>query len=262
MRKGTVTIAVFLAGCLLSAGSASAGTAKEAWGKLVGPKSSKSPEFAFIQNDPALPNVLLYGDSISIGYTQQVRASLEGKANVYRIYCNGGDSASFIPKMTQMHTTMRDAKLEGHWSFEWDVIHFNVGLHDLKYIANGKLDTKNGKQVHSTDEYGKNLGQIIFYLKKLAPKASLIFCTTTPVPKGGAGRVAGDALKYNEVALKIVKEHPAIMVNDLYAFTKPNQVKWWTKPGNVHFNPEGRKAQGEEVARVILEALKRKGGGK
>jgi hypothetical protein len=26
------------------------------------------------------------------------------------------------------------------WDFEWDLIHFNVGLHNLKYIVDGKLD--------------------------------------------------------------------------------------------------------------------------
>lgn len=34
--------------------------------------------------DPALPNVLIVGDSISIGYTRAVRAALAGKANVFR----------------------------------------------------------------------------------------------------------------------------------------------------------------------------------
>src|SRR4051812_24097410 len=34
--------------------------------------------------DPQLPNVLLIGDSISIGYTRAVRAKLPGKANVFR----------------------------------------------------------------------------------------------------------------------------------------------------------------------------------
>jgi len=33
---------------------------------------------------PSLPNVLLIGDSISIGYTRIVREKLQGKANVYR----------------------------------------------------------------------------------------------------------------------------------------------------------------------------------
>lgn len=40
--------------------------------------------------DPSLPNVLVIGDSISIGYTLQVRHLLNGKANVYRPLSSNG----------------------------------------------------------------------------------------------------------------------------------------------------------------------------
>src|SRR5438045_3019268 len=41
--------------------------------------------------DPKLPDVLVLGDSISIGYTPALREQLAGKANVYRPAenCNG-----------------------------------------------------------------------------------------------------------------------------------------------------------------------------
>ena len=45
--------------------------------------------FAMPKDDPALPNVLLIGDSISIGYTVDVRKNLKGKADVFRIPTNG-----------------------------------------------------------------------------------------------------------------------------------------------------------------------------
>ena len=74
--------------------------AEEAWKKLVrSPRSLKRPAFQFVENDSKLPNVLVYGDSISIAYTGATREALKGKANVYRLYCNGGDSSSFITKM-------------------------------------------------------------------------------------------------------------------------------------------------------------------
>lgn len=222
---------------------------------LPGAAVLKRPEFAYVKNDPALPNVLVYGDSISIGYTRQVRARLKGKANVYRIYCNGGDSASLIPKMTKMRSVMRDPGLAGRWTFEWDVIHFNVGLHDLKCVVKGKLDKKKGRQVRSAADYAEKLREIAKFLGETAPKAKLVFATTTPVPEGEPGRVAGDAAKYNKAALEVLKEFPKITVSDLYAFTKPNQPKWWTRPGNVHYGPKGRIAQGNEVARVIMKAL-------
>lgn len=61
----------------------------------------------------------------------------------------------------------------------------------------------------------------------------------------------------NHVAAKVLKENPDIIVNDLYSFTKPNQPKWWTKPGNVHFNAKGQKAQAEHTSEVILKALEK-----
>jgi lysophospholipase L1-like esterase len=240
---------------ILFSGAAYAESAEEAWYQLVGEKFAGRPEFVFVENDPKLPNVLIYGDSISIGYTEPVRDSLQGQANVYRLYCNGGDSASFIPKMNKMHATMRKEALDEPWTFRWDVIHFNVGLHDLKYISNGKLDKKNGEQVSSVDTYQQNLRDIIAFLGEFAPDVKLVFATTTPVPEGEPGRLAGDAQKYNQVALEVMKEYPEIEINDLFTFTKPNQPEWWTKPGNVHFNDVGKSAQGDEVARILSAAL-------
>ncbi len=241
---------------VLTAGAAAAGTAQEAWNKLAGPPALKQAAFAYVSHNPQLPNVLIYGDSISIGYTPQLRAALSGQANLYRLHCNGGDASSVIGKMDKMHAVMRDKKLTDPWTFEWDVIQINVGLHDLKYMLNDKLDVKNGKQVASVEQYVANLKEVIAYLKKTAPKARLIFATTTPVPENSNGRVAGDALRYNQAALELLKSHPEIAVNDLYSFTKPNQEKWWSAPGNVHFNQEGCTAQGNETARIILQALK------
>ena len=234
----------------------SAASAKDAWNSLISEKALKQAAYAFVENDAALPNVLIYGDSISIGYTPRVREQLKGKANVYRLFTNGGDSGSFIQKMTQMHDAMQDKSVKGRWDFEWDVIQVNVGLHDLKYVVEAKLDKVNGKQVNSTQTYRKNLEAIIAYLQELAPNAKLVFATTTPVPDGEPGRHAGDAAKYNKVALRVMKKQPEIVVNDLFGFTKPNHEAWWTKPGNVHYNDEGKNAQGDEVARVILKALK------
>lgn len=255
-RVSTVTAAVLA--CLTATGAARAGSAKDAWNKLVGTRFSTRPAFAFVENDPALPNVLIYGDSISIGYTPRVREKLRGTANVCRLYCNGGDSSSFIPKMTRMRETMRNRDIEGRWTFDWDVILFNVGLHDLKYVANGKRDKKNGVQVTALDDYRKNIAAIVAYLKKQHPRAALVFITTTPVPEGERGRCAGDAAKYNAAARQVLKRFPAVMINDLFAFTAPHHAKWWTRPGNVHYNTAGKNAQGDEVARVIRAALKKR----
>jgi hypothetical protein len=253
------SVNVFFITCLAWIGVANAGSAEDAWKSLVSPKHARQAAFSFVKNDPDLPNVLIYGDSISIHYTQVVRDRLAGQVNVYRIYENGGDSGTVIRKINRMQDVMRDPELVGHWSFKWDVIQFNVGLHDLKYVVESdkrtKLDKINGKQVHSLEEYRVNLSRTLSYLESTFPGAKLVFATTTPVPAGEPGRVAGDAQRYNAVALEVIKNHPAVIVNDLYAFTKDCPSSWWLRPGNVHFGPEGRNAQGVEVARVILSVL-------
>jgi hypothetical protein len=158
--------------------------------------------------------------------------------------------------MTKMHSAMRDEALDKPWDFQWDLIHFNVGLHDLTVM---EMDEAKGQHVsrNSIDTYQKNLRDIIVYLQKLAPDAKLIFATTTPVPEGTMDpiRIAGDSEKYNKAALEVLQEFPQIGVDDLYTLTKQNHEKWWSKPGDVHYNETGRNAQGDEVARVILDAL-------
>lgn len=249
MTRVTNVMATFMVFMSIS-GIVYAETAKDAWTNLVGKKSSKRPEFAFVENNPALPNILIYGDSISMDYTLQVRNKLKAKANVYRIHCNGGDTARVIPAMINMHKQM--AK---HWLFKWDVIHFNSGLHDLKYLdKNRKYDTVNGKQVRSTKDYKKKLKEIVEYFKKIAPDAKIIFATTTPVPEKSRGRIAGDAAKYNKAALEVLKNYPTA-INDLYSLTKPNQLIWWRNPGDVHYKKPGTIAQGNMVADTIIKAL-------
>lgn len=233
-------------------------SAKEAWTNLVGERFSKRPEFAFVENDPLLPNVLLYGDSISIHYTQDVRKVLDTKANVYRLYRNGASSSGLIAFMQKMHSIMGNTALKNHWSFQWDVIHFNVGLHDLKYIKDGKLDKINGKQVSSIADYKANLRNIIVYFKALSPNAKLYFATTTPVPVGAEGRFEGDAEKYNVAALEVLQDYPEIHINDLYQLTKPKHAVWWIKEGDVHYNEIGRAAQGKQVANNIMSGIKLK----
>lgn len=227
---------------------------KEAWNKLSR-FTGKRYQFRYIEPNADLPKVFIYGDSISIAYTEYVRASLEGKAGVYRLHENGSSSDAFIDKMETVRKAMFQPELKDGWDFEWDLIYFNVGLHDLKYILNKKLDKEDGKQVASLTDYEQNLQSIIAYLKDTYPKAKLIFATTTPVPEGAQGRIAGDAKRYNEVALKVMKQHKGIEINDLYEFSIDALKDYATSPGNVHFNKEGARLQGIEVARMIADSI-------
>lgn len=227
---------------------------REAWKALCDNRINEKP-YAYVHPQKRLKNVFLYGDSISIGYTVTVRNELKDQANVYRIHRNGGPSHTLIPNMEAMKEGMFQPNLKNGWDFKWDVIHFNVGLHDLKYLKDGKLDKENGKQVSSIQEYKEKLEEVCSYLLKEFPKATLIFATTTPVPEGAEGRIAGDSVKYNKAALEVLSHFPSIVINDLYAYTKSNFEEWTIKPGNVHYNGTGKSEQGKEVARIIEENL-------
>ena len=98
-----------------------------------------------------LPHVLLIGDSISIGYTLGVRKELEGTANVWRPTTNCGPTTKGVE---ELNAWLGDRK--------WDVIHFNFGLHDLKYMGpqgQNLADPKAAKshQQVSIDDYEKNI---------------------------------------------------------------------------------------------------------
>jgi choline-sulfatase len=195
-----------------------------------------------IKDDPKLPRVLLIGDSISIGYTLPVRKLLAGKANVHRPTTNCGPTTRGI---TEIDKWLGKGK--------WDVIHFNWGLHDLKYITpdGQRVAPPKGKMQVPIDAYEKNLRTLVTRLKKT--DATLIWCSTTPVPAGAPVRIAGDSARYNEVAAKVMKDM-GVETNDLFAFVKPQLTKI-QKPKNVHFTPQGSKALAQQVSKTIEAAL-------
>ncbi|MFT5470173.1 MAG: hypothetical protein ACI8UO_005297, partial [Verrucomicrobiales bacterium] len=207
--------------------------------------AQKNSAFAkVVEEDPTLPRVLLVGDSISIGYTVDVQQLLAGKANVHRIPTNAG------------HTGMGVANI-GKWldpkKGRWDVIHFNWGLWDLCYRNpesknQGKRDKENGTLTHTPEQYAENLEKIVAELKKTG--ATLIFGTTTPVPEGEFGRKVGDDAVYNKAASEVMAKHE-IAINDLHAVLAGKMEEFGTKPGDVHFKPEGSKLLAEQVVKAV-----------
>lgn len=201
-----------------------------------------NPAYEEIQDVPGLPRVLLLGDSISIGYTLPVRALLKVKANVHRPPENCASTRAGLRDLDKWLGTGK-----------WDVIHFNWGLHDLKYVdENGQLaDKAKGKQFVPLEEYEKNLTTLVERLQKTG--ATLIWCSSTPVPEGTQGRVAGEETRYNEVALKIMKQK-GVAVDDLWAFAKPRLAKIQL-PANAHYSSEGSQELAKQVASEIEKAL-------
>ena len=196
-----------------------------------------------IEDDPALPRVLLIGDSISIGYTVPVRELLKGKANVHRPLTNCGPTIKGVQDLEK-------------WlgKDKWDVIHFNFGLHDLKYMGpNGEnlVSPDTGKQQVSIEDYETHLETIVRRLRKT--KAALIWRNTTPVPPGAKGRVVGDSHRYNEVAARVMTKY-GVPTHDMFGFVMP-RMKEIMRPANVHFTPGGSKELAETVVTHINSAL-------
>lgn len=208
------------------------------------------PKIAFsISQDK--PNVLIIGDSISIGYTPFVKDLLRHYANVFRpVYENGKpeNCAGTTKGVTEIKRWIGKTK--------WDVIHFNFGLHDIKHVdpVTGE-NSKNPDHPHQADlkQYKKNLTEIVSKLKDTGAK--LIFATTTPYPDkvGGPLRKPGMHIKYNQVAIKIMNKNE-VTINNLHAFMVPRLVEM-QKPQNVHFKEEGSIALATQVAAHIKEAL-------
>lgn len=193
-----------------------------------------------------LPKVLVIGDSISIGYMAFLPELVSGTAEVVH---NPGNAQHTGFGLAHLDAWLGDTK--------WDVIHFNFGLHDLKYVDDDGKNAKSTAEGHiqvPLDQYRKNLEKIVERLKKTG--AALIFATTTPVPKEltNAIRHSDDVPRYNEVALEVMAREK-VAVNDLFACIAP-KVDTLQKPKDVHFTQDGSKALADEVARVIRAALK------
>lgn len=200
-----------------------------------------NPAYTPVEDDPALPRVLLIGDSISIGYTVPVRKMLSGKANVHRPATNSAHTRKGLEELGQWLGTGR-----------WDVIHFNWGLHDLKRMEKGEHQVP-------LQEYERNIATLVARLKKT--KARLIWASTTPVPEGklNTPRVPADVETYNAAALAVMKKNK-VAVDDLYAFAKPKLAEI-QRPVNVHFTNEGSEALARHVVASIsaeLAKVKRK----
>lgn len=205
-----------------------------------------------LQPDPTLPDVLILGDSISIGYTLPVRSLLQGRANVFRPMRKDGKQPDNCGD-----TTIGLANID-KWlgDTKWDVIHFNWGLWDLCYRhpeskEQGKRDKIKGTLSTKPEDYEKNLETLVARLKKTGAK--LIWAHTTLVPEGEVGRHVGDDAKYNAIARRVM-ERNMIPINDLHATTKAFPADHFVGPGDVHFTSTGSAKLAEQVAAKIVGA--------
>ncbi len=196
--------------------------------------------------DPALPNILIIGDSISGGYQKEVTRALAGKANVIK---NEGNAEWTGTGLKKIDSYLGDTK--------WDIIHFNWGLWDIYGWPYHKED-------RSPEAYAKRLDQLVTRMKKTGAK--LIFATTTPACREAEKTMLQkfkmevvitpeQQAKYSEAALEVMNKH-GVEINDLYAYILPSLDKHSGGPDNVHFTGSGNGHLAKKVIATLEEAIK------
>ena len=193
--------------------------------------------------DGALPEVILFGDSIRASYQAAVRERLAGNARVWSPEENGGHTANTLKNL--------DKWLEGR---DPAVIHINCGLHDMWLLD---ADTRR----HSAEVYAATMRKV---LERLRAKAGvkIILALTTPVDEayqassayGRVVRYEADIPIYNQAAAGVARDL-GIAVDDLYTPLHRAGVKSVLGQDGVHLSKKGVGIAADTVAACIRKSL-------
>jgi len=199
-------------------------TARGAWGVH---KSAST--------DASLPRVLLIGDSIVNGYRAPVTKMLEGKA---RVDC-------WVTGMNLNSGNLRKQLADVLDDESYAVVHFNIGLHGW---PPGRIPE---------GQYEPLMRAYVKTLKQHAPKAKLIWASTTPVtvrdkPQELDPQIEPTIVGRNAIAARVMKDNK-IPVNDLHALTVGRLEL--AKGDKFHWKGEGYAVMARAVSQAILKAL-------
>ena len=184
--------------------------------------------------DVRLPNVLLLGDSITRAYFPEVTRQLTGVANVYLM---ASSTSVGDPRLARQMEEFSSAE-----GVAFSVVHFNNGMHGWAY---------------SEREYREAFAAFLAEIRTIAPKAGLIWATTTPVKKDtekdapAPGPTNARVEARNTIAAELVK--PAgIAIDDQHSLMLKHTE---LHQDNVHFNEEGAAIEGKQAAELIRGLL-------
>ncbi|MCP4314362.1 MAG: hypothetical protein GY790_24165 [Bacteroidetes bacterium] len=207
----------------------------------------------------ALPKVLIFGDSVSGGYSKSLMKLLDGKAVVtklgavegYRIqtevFWHSQGTAKYLDFGSAKACIADLERFERHLSeTRYDVIHFNFGLNDI-------FRGRNGAWFNPVDQYEKDLATIAALLKENGAK--IIWSNITPIPAKAPYNPEGDELIYNAAAEKVMKKNN-IPINDLHSVvTSWDGYAEWREGDDVHFSDAVYSKLAEQIARKVTAAL-------
>ncbi len=206
--------------------------------KLSAAGPAPAPAAASKPADKPLPLVMLVGDSIAMGYEPHLKELLAGKFRIESLPDNGGTSANVLAHLDEWIIKKQP-----------DIIHFNAGLHDIA--------VDEGKETNRVlvNEYEANLRKIVRRLKT-ETKARLIWATTTPVidawhmKEKHFGRAMADVVRYNAVALRVMKEN-GVEIDDLFAAVQDTGRENCLRTDGVHMQESANKLLAQAVAKSI-----------
>ena len=185
-----------------------------------------------------MKTIVLIGDSIRVGYQENVREQLAGWANVWAPQENGRTSENVLAHLDEWAIS-RHA----------DIVHINCGLHDI-----AKQFDQDGPAV-PLQAYTKNIRSILTRLQA-ETEATAVWAMTTPVNQEwhheikSFDRFEKDVVTYNDAASAICREL-GITVNDLYSVVVSAGADSILGEDGVHFKPEGYAILGQSVAECI-----------
>lgn len=181
--------------------------------------------------NPALPNVLLIGDSLTRNLFPEVTKDLSGVANVYLF---AASTSVGDPRLTPQIEEF--VKMEG---VRFHVVHFNNGMHGWGYTE---------------AQFRAAFPSYLHEVEKLAPSnKDLIWATITPVlPTASNGATNARVDARNAIALSFVQA-AGIRVDDQHALMMKHQD---LHQDPVHFNKQGSDMEGDQAAAMIRQDLK------
>ncbi len=176
----------------------------------------------------AAPRVLLVGDSITRGYFGAVEKALGERA-----YCGRLTTSRSVcdPVFFQELGLVLG-------QYEFAVVHFNNGLHGWGF---------------SEEEYAAGFERLLDVLKEQAPKAQLVWASTTPVREDSSMKEKSARVARRNAIAAAAVEARGIPTNDLHALVAAHP-EFFGGDG-VHFSNAGREAQGARVAAAIEKHL-------
>jgi len=189
--------------------------------------------------DPSLPVVWTGGDSVSMGWVGPLREALSGEASVLRPNENCSTSAYWLERLEHYWWPLGQAR-------GVSVVVFNMGLHDIM-----------PHRAISQSAYGDNLDALVVVLRRLFPRAQLLFVNTSFVGEnpGTVGRDNANVILYNgEASTRMAAQ--GVPVLDMYALCAANYPAWYVDEGSFtqddeHMNDTGKAAQGAWLAGII-----------